>query len=131
MAAAQACNVSEKIIEPIQSRCAVLRYSKLTDEQVATARAAPRWKRVLCCKFTDGASTAEIAWDYRILKSRNIAYAKSDSKDALANRLHEYLDEWIPAKKELARPHQLGPPDTWPPDLTILEPPALRFEASH
>jgi replication factor C subunit 2/4 len=31
---ALACNVSEKIIEPIQSRCAVLRYSKLTDEQV-------------------------------------------------------------------------------------------------
>ena len=31
---ALACNISEKIIEPIQSRCAVLRYSKLTDEQV-------------------------------------------------------------------------------------------------
>jgi len=31
---ALACNMSEKIIEPIQSRCAVLRYSKLTDQQV-------------------------------------------------------------------------------------------------
>jgi len=31
---ALACNLSEKIIEPIQSRCAVLRYSKLTDAQV-------------------------------------------------------------------------------------------------
>ncbi|XP_033118903.1 replication factor C subunit 2-like [Anneissia japonica] len=31
---ALACNTSDKIIEPIQSRCAVLRYSKLTDEQV-------------------------------------------------------------------------------------------------
>lgn len=31
---ALACNLSEKIIEPIQSRCAVLRYSKLTDQQV-------------------------------------------------------------------------------------------------
>ncbi|KAK3084366.1 hypothetical protein FSP39_012281 [Pinctada imbricata] len=31
---ALACNNSEKIIEPIQSRCAVLRYSKLTDVQV-------------------------------------------------------------------------------------------------
>ena len=29
-----ACNNSEKIIEPIQSRCAVLRYSRLTDAQV-------------------------------------------------------------------------------------------------
>jgi len=31
---ALACNTSEKIIEPIQSRCAMLRYSKLTDAQV-------------------------------------------------------------------------------------------------
>mmetsp|Transcript_18483 Transcript_18483/g.30856 ORF Transcript_18483/g.30856 Transcript_18483/m.30856 type:complete len:333 (+) Transcript_18483:53-1051(+) len=31
---ALACNQSEKIIEPIQSRCAILRFSKLTDEQV-------------------------------------------------------------------------------------------------
>ena len=29
-----ACNQSNKIIEPIQSRCAVLRYTKLTDEQM-------------------------------------------------------------------------------------------------
>lgn len=31
---ALACNASDKIIEPIQSRCAVLRYSKLTDSQI-------------------------------------------------------------------------------------------------
>jgi replication factor C subunit 2/4 len=31
---ALACNVSTKIIEPIQSRAAILRYSRLTDEQV-------------------------------------------------------------------------------------------------
>ena len=31
---ALACNSSEKIIEPIQSWCAMLRYSKLTDAQV-------------------------------------------------------------------------------------------------
>lgn len=29
-----ACNNSEKIIEPIQSRCAILRYSKLNDKQI-------------------------------------------------------------------------------------------------
>ncbi|XP_063069153.1 replication factor C subunit 2 [Engraulis encrasicolus] len=31
---ALACNASDKIIEPIQSRCAVLRYTKLTDDQI-------------------------------------------------------------------------------------------------
>jgi len=31
---ALACNVSSKIIEPIQSRCAILRYSRLSDAQV-------------------------------------------------------------------------------------------------
>lgn len=31
---ALACNISSKIIEPIQSRCAILRYTRLTDAQV-------------------------------------------------------------------------------------------------
>jgi replication factor C subunit 2/4 len=31
---ALACNTSNKIIEPIQSRCAILRYSKLTDAEI-------------------------------------------------------------------------------------------------
>jgi replication factor C subunit 2/4 len=31
---ALACNQSNKIIEPIQSRCAILRYARLTDHQV-------------------------------------------------------------------------------------------------
>jgi replication factor C subunit 2/4 len=31
---ALACNMSSKIIEPIQSRCAILRYTPLNDEQV-------------------------------------------------------------------------------------------------
>ena len=29
-----ACNMSNKIIEPIQSRCAILRYAKLRDAEV-------------------------------------------------------------------------------------------------
>jgi replication factor C subunit 2/4 len=32
---ALACNSSEKIIEPIQSRCAMLRFTKLSDSQVS------------------------------------------------------------------------------------------------
>ena len=31
---ALACNLSTKIIEPIQSRCAVVRYTRLTDEEI-------------------------------------------------------------------------------------------------
>ena len=31
---AYACNMSNKIIEPIQSRCAILRYAKLRDAEV-------------------------------------------------------------------------------------------------
>lgn len=31
---ALACNISTKIIEPIQSRCAVLRYTRLSDQQI-------------------------------------------------------------------------------------------------
>jgi hypothetical protein len=37
---ALACNNSTKIIEPIQSRCAVLRYTKLMDSEV---RASTQW----------------------------------------------------------------------------------------
>jgi DNA polymerase III delta prime subunit len=52
---ALACNLSEKIIEPIQSRCAVLRYSKLTDQQVRTAacpdRATPHHTAVLTSRL--------------------------------------------------------------------------------
>ena len=31
---ALACNISSKIIEPIQSRCAIVRFGKLSDEQI-------------------------------------------------------------------------------------------------
>jgi len=33
---ALACNISSKIIEPIQSRCAILRYTKLSDRELLT-----------------------------------------------------------------------------------------------
>jgi len=42
---ALACNNSTKIIEPIQSRCAILRYSRLSDAQVAK-----RLMEVRCAK---------------------------------------------------------------------------------
>jgi DNA polymerase III delta prime subunit len=45
---ALACNNSTKIIEPIQSRCAILRYSRLSDAQVAK-RLMEVCCAVLCC----------------------------------------------------------------------------------
>lgn len=47
---ALACNMSNKIIEPIQSRCALLRYAKLKDTEVL--------KRLLeVCKAEDVSET--------------------------------------------------------------------------
>ena len=31
---ALACNTSSKVIEPIQSRCAIVRYSRLSDQEL-------------------------------------------------------------------------------------------------
>merc|ERR1719437_405888 len=31
---ALACNISSKIIEPIQSRCAILRFSRISDDDM-------------------------------------------------------------------------------------------------
>ena len=49
---ALACNISTKIIEPIQSRCAILRFSRLSDEQVLA-----RLQQV--CKAEDVSYTAD------------------------------------------------------------------------
>jgi len=49
---ALACNISSKIIEPIQSRCAILRYTRLSDKQLLT-----RLKQV--CKLENVTSTDE------------------------------------------------------------------------
>ena len=58
---ALACNISSKIIEPIQSRCAILRYSKLDDAEIllrlqhvcetVTKRATPRCATLPCSSF--------------------------------------------------------------------------------
>ena len=41
--------------------------------EVATAAPAPLWQKVLFCRFTQGLSQADVAWDYRVLKTRNRA----------------------------------------------------------
>lgn len=48
---ALACNTSEKIIEPIQSRCAMLRFTKLSDAQVlAKLIEVAKWEKL---NYTD------------------------------------------------------------------------------
>jgi replication factor C subunit 2/4 len=68
---ALACNTSTKIIEPIQSRCAILRYAKLTDEQVL------RRLREVC-------SAEGIAWDAGGLGAL-VFTAEGDMRNALNN----------------------------------------------
>jgi replication factor C subunit 2/4 len=46
---ALACNTSSKVIEPIQSRCAIVRFTRVSDEQVLQ-----RLKQVGCQKAKGG-----------------------------------------------------------------------------
>ena len=61
---ALACNTSSKIIEPIQSRCAIVRFSRLSDEEilgrlmiVVTAEkvmvATTSTPKLICCGMCD------------------------------------------------------------------------------
>lgn len=66
---ALACNTSEKIIEPIQSRCAMLRYSKLTDAQVTLnsfhlAVKGEKEKMVHTYLFTHRKQAQYLLWHY-------------------------------------------------------------------
>ena len=50
----------------------------------------------------------------RILKSRRVPFAAGDKKDALATKLHDFLEEWIPASREVAVCGAFMPPTSWP-----------------
>lgn len=78
---ALACNYSNKIIEPIQSRCAILRYTRLTDAQVVfyfcfffVMMFFLFWEVKLdqsafICVFVT--QNKETSWDNFLLKSKN------------------------------------------------------------
>ena len=68
---ALACNISSKIIEPIQSRCAILRFGRLADEQILK-----RLKEVL--------AKEEVAYDASGLEAL-IFTADGDMRQALNN----------------------------------------------
>jgi hypothetical protein len=53
---ALACNISTKIIEPIQSRCAILRFSRLSNEQVV--------ERVMQVMSAEKAGYTEVLYSY-------------------------------------------------------------------
>lgn len=68
---ALACNISSKIIEPIQSRCAILRYTKLSDKQLL--------KRLLeICRFEN------VSYDLNGLEAV-LFTAEGDMRHALNN----------------------------------------------
>lgn len=48
---ALACNTSEKIIPPIQSRCAVVRFGKLSDAQILAKLIAVCITESVSCRF--------------------------------------------------------------------------------
>ena len=68
---ALACNNSERIIEPIQSRCALVRFSKLTDEQVRS-------------KLVDVCKKEQVDWQDDGLAAI-ISTASGDMRQALNN----------------------------------------------
>lgn len=68
---ALACNTSEKIIEPIQSRCAMLRFAKLSDAQILA-------------KLLDVCQREELSYDESGLEAI-VFTAQGDMRQALNN----------------------------------------------
>jgi replication factor C subunit 2/4 len=68
---ALACNISTKIIEPIQSRCAILRFSRLSNEQVV--------ERVLTVMQAEKAGYSEAGIEALVFT------AEGDMRNALNN----------------------------------------------
>jgi len=68
---ALACNHSTKIIEPIQSRCAILRYTRLTDEQITQ-------------RLLDVVEAEKIVYDNKGLEAV-VFTAEGDMRQALNN----------------------------------------------
>lgn len=48
---ALACNTSSKVIEPIQSRCAIIRYSRLTEKEILDRLLTVCQAENVCCPF--------------------------------------------------------------------------------
>jgi replication factor C subunit 2/4 len=48
---ALACNTSSKVIEPIQSRCAIIRYTRLSDTEILDRLLTVCEAENVCCSF--------------------------------------------------------------------------------
>lgn len=69
---ALACNMSNKIIEPIQSRCAILRYAKLRDTEILKrlleiCEMEKVWAAYYYYYDDDDASRIKVAYELRYL----------------------------------------------------------------
>lgn len=78
---ALACNMSNKIIEPIQSRCAILRYAKLRDAEVLK-----RLKEI--CEFEK-----VCVFDFRFL-SFSSSFSLATNRISHDHRLPDVPAEW-------------------------------------
>lgn len=80
---ALACNTSNKIIEPIQSRCAILRYAKLKDAEVL--------KRLLEICEMEKVRTRPLGWLY--LRSNRILNYRYNIMTRASRHLSSLLKE--------------------------------------
>lgn len=78
---ALACNNSEKIIEAIQSRCAVLRYGKLTEEQILTKVLEICQKENVCDFFLLRFPSSLYCFYFSLrCRTRTMGWKRSDSR---------------------------------------------------
>lgn len=75
---ALACNVSGKIIEPIQSRCAILRYTRLSDEAICK-------RLVEICEF-EQVYLREAYWCRSSMSPRDLKLLSSPRKEICVKR---------------------------------------------
>lgn len=66
---ALACNTSSKIIEPIQSRCALVRFSRLSDQEILSRLMVVLEAEKVCLLYFASSSSSHLLGELRWLSS--------------------------------------------------------------